>query len=117
MRQKVIKFDPPQFSADVEVGGPLAKTIWHGLMCTLAQALQKLRTLLHTSAVTKPGQSCGVSTKNTATAEVSMVLCVCARVLMCDRLSDSKHGTACMFIHAGEVPLILLFYQRYVCRS
>lgn len=76
MRQKVRKFDPPLFSA-VGVVGAIGRAIWHGLMCPLARALQKSQTLPHTSTVTKPGQSRGVSTENTATAEVSMVWCVC----------------------------------------
>lgn len=63
-------------------------------MCPLVQPLQKSQTFPQTSAVTDPRQSSGISTENTA--EVLMVLCV----YCCG-------STACMFIHAGDVSLIL----------
>lgn len=71
------KFDPLQFSADREVGGPVARAIWHSRMCPLAQALQKSETLPHSSTLTKPRQSCGALTKNAVTEEVLMVLYTC----------------------------------------
>lgn len=112
MRQKVIKFDPPQFSADRAVGVPLAKTIWHGLMCPLAQALQKSQTLPHTCAVTQPGQSCGISTKNTATVGLSMVFCLC----MCSYVSLFVAFFPSRDSNADAVPVfILVLYLQNVC--
>lgn len=44
-------------------------------------------------------------------------VCACVCFLMCNRLRDSKNGTACTFIHAGNMSLILHLCQHYNCRN
>jgi len=65
-RQAERKCDAPQFAADGVAGA-----IWRGLMCPLARALVK-------SAVTKPGRSRGVSTRERSDSRgVDGPACVC----------------------------------------
>ena len=75
MRQKVREFDPPQFSAD-RVAGAIGQD-------HMARPYAPAGSGSAEVADIAPHLHCDktwtVSTENTATAEVSMVLCVCSR--------------------------------------
>lgn len=106
-RQKVIKFDPPQFSADRAVGGGGLWPRPYGMaLCARWLRLCKSRRHCPTLLLWHNLDS-GILTKNTVTVGLSMVFCLC----LC------SYASLASFLQVTAMQMQCLYlYQRYVCK-